>query len=211
MHLAVKGDDGAFHYAGKVGTGFSYKHESGSRTRFRKTRPKTDVKDARESAMQRGASSAVGQVAFTEWTSDNRLRHPSFTGLRDDKKPDEVVREKPMKTASKAKKQESPKVVLTSPDRIVYPRDGITKQDIAAYYDAMAEPILRALEDRPLSLEHWNQGIDKASWYQQGLERGAPSWLRLVETPTRTTKHKSVKHLVVDSRDALRWLRRCRC
>ncbi len=65
--------------------------------------------------------------------------------------------------------------------------------------------MLRALKDRPLSLEHWNQGIQKPSWYQQGVKDG-PDWLTLVETPTRTTAHKSVKHLVVDSRDSLRWL-----
>jgi bifunctional non-homologous end joining protein LigD len=208
LHLAVKGDDGAFHYAGKVGTGFSYKQRTWFKDALAKDIvPKTEVKDApriRDATWVRPR--LVGQVAFTEWTSDNRLRHPSFLGLRDDKKPDEVVREKPMKSASKAKKQESPRVVLTNPDRIVYPRDGIRKQDVADYYDAMAEPMLRALKDRPLSLEHWNQGIDKPSWYQQGLERGAPNWLTLVETPTRTTKHKSVKHLIVDSRDALRWL-----
>jgi len=207
LHLAVKGEDGAFHYAGRVGTGFSYKQ----RVWFKDTLAKdivakTEVKEApriRDATWVRPR--LVGQVAFTEWTSDNRLRHPSFHGMRDDKKPDEVVREKPMKSASKPKKELS-KVVLTNPDRILYPRDKITKQHVVDYYEAMAEPILRALEDRPLSLEHWNQGIDKASWYQQGLERGAPSWLTLVETPTRTTKHKSVKHLVVDSRDALRWL-----
>lgn len=212
LHLAVMGDDGALHYAGKVGTGFSYKQ----RVWFKETLskdivPKTDVKDAprtRDAIWVRPR--LVAQVSFTEWTSDNRLRHPSFLGLRDDKKPSEVVREKPMKSASKTRRPRAaaaaqPKVVLSSPDRVVYPRDGITKKDVADYYDAIAEPMLRALEDRPLSLEHWNQGIDKPSWYQQGISH-APEWLRIVETPTRTTKHKSVKHLVVDSRDALQWL-----
>ena len=50
-----------------------------------------------------------------------------------------------------------------------------------------------------------SSGIEKPSWYQQGVKDG-PDWLTLVETPTRTTAHKSVSHLVVDSRDALRWL-----
>ena len=205
LHLAVKGDDGALHYAGKVGTGFSYK----LRVWFKETLAKdivakTDVKDApriRDATWVKPR--LVGQVSFTEWTSDNRLRHPSFLGLRDDKKPDEVVREKPMKSRPPAKS--STRVTLTNPDRLLYPRDKITKQDVANYFDALAEPMLRALKDRPLSLEHWNTGIDKPSWFQQGLAH-APQWLRTVETPTRTTKHKTVKHLVVDSRDSLRWL-----
>ena len=168
---------------------------------------KTDVKDAPRTRDATWVKPRlVGQVAFTEWTADNRLRHPSFLGLRDDKGPEEVVREKPAKKASSPKATTDSQVILTSPDRVVYPRDGITKQDVADYYDAVAAPMMRALKDRPLSLEHWNQGIDKPSWYQQGLGKGAPKWLTLVETPTRTTEHKTVKHLVVDSRESLRWL-----
>jgi bifunctional non-homologous end joining protein LigD len=77
---------------------------------------------------------------------------------------------------------------------------------VARYYDLVAEPMMRALRDRPLSLEHWNQGIDKPSWFHQNLGREAPDWLTKAETPTRASSRKTVKHLVVDSRDALRWL-----
>jgi bifunctional non-homologous end joining protein LigD len=100
----------------------------------------------------------------------------------------------------------SSKVTFTNPDRLLYPRDGITKKDVAAYYEAVAEPMLRALKDRPLALEHWNQGIDKPAWFHQNLGKEAPEWLRAVETPTRVAKRATVKHLVVDSVDALRWL-----
>jgi bifunctional non-homologous end joining protein LigD len=137
-------------------------------------------------------------VAFTEWTSDHRLRHPAFLGLRDDKSVEDVVKEVPQ--------QESSKVTFTNPDRLLYPRDGITKKDVAAYFEAVAEPLLRALKDRPLALEHWNQGIHKPAWFHQNIGKEAPSWLRVVETPTRTTKSGVAKHLVVDSVDALRWL-----
>ncbi len=202
LHLAVKGDDGRMHYAGKVGTGFSYKMRVALKDALSKdVIPRTDVAGAPRTRDATWVKPRyVAQVSFTEWTGDNRLRHPSFLGLRDDKSPDEVVKEKPEKPGT------SSRVTLTNPDRLLYPRDGIRKKDVAAYYDAMAGPILTALRDRPLSLEHWNQGIDKPSWYQQGLGREAPKWLTLAETPTRTTAHKSVKHLVVDSRDALRWL-----
>src|SRR4029079_12477249 len=109
--------------------------------------PKTDVKGApriRDATWVKPR--LVGQVQFTEWTSDNRLRHPSFLGLRDDKAPEEVVREKasrPQASGPRPQKSES-KVVLSNPDRVLYPRDGITKQDIANYYDAVAEPMLLA-------------------------------------------------------------------
>ena len=214
LHLAARGDDGQLQYAGKVGTGFSFKQRVWFKDELSKdVVAKTDVKDAPRTRDATWVKPRlVGQVAFSEWTADNRLRHPSFRGLRDDKGPEEVVREKPAKKASShssarsSRKSTDSNVILTSPDRIVYPRDGITKQEVANYYDAMAEPMIRALKDRPLSLEHWNQGIDRPSWYQQGLGKGAPKWLTLVETPTRTTQHKTVKHLVVDSRESLRWL-----
>jgi bifunctional non-homologous end joining protein LigD len=96
-------------------------------------------------------------------------------------------------------------VLLTHPDRLLYPRDGVTKQALAEYYDTVAAPLLRALADRPLALEHWNDGIDAPSWFQQDIGREAPPWLRRVETPTRTSR-RIVRHLVADRPEALRWL-----
>jgi len=219
LHLAVMGDDGALHYAGKVGTGFSYKQRVWWKDELSKdVIPATTVKDApRERAATWVRPRHVVQVAFTEWTSDNRLRHPSFLGLREDKKVGEVVKEEPVAIEKPAKKSASKKsdnrqpstdnaVKLTHPDRILYPRDGITKQHVADYYAAVSEPIIRALRDRPLALEHWNDGIDKPSWFHQDVGRGAPPWVTSIETPTRTTAHKSVRHLVIDRPETLRWL-----
>jgi len=105
----------------------------------------------------------------------------------------------------KSAKGATPVVALTSPDRILYPRDGITKQDVADYYAAVSAAMLRTLEGRPLALEHWNQGIDKPSWFHQNIGREAEPWMTLVETPTRTSSG-SVRHLVADSPEALQWL-----
>ncbi len=198
LHLAVRDDDGSLRYAGKVGTGFSYKLRVWLKDELSKdVIPKTEVKGApRVRTATWVKPRLVGQVAFTEWTADGRLRHPSFLGLREDKTTEEVVREKPTKV----------NITLTNPDRLLYPRDKITKQDVAAYYDAVAEPMLRALRDRPLALEHWNQGIDKPSWFHQNIGKEGPEWLTTIETPTRTGSRGTVKHLVADSRDALRWL-----
>jgi bifunctional non-homologous end joining protein LigD len=210
LHLAVKGDDGALQYAGKVGTGFSAKQ----RIWFRSELAKDVVAQppAKGAPRERKATWVkprfVVQVAFTEWTGDNRLRHPSFLGIREDKSVGEVVKEVPVKASAKKKTADGqrPTVNLTNPDRLLYPRDKITKQDVADYYEAVAEPMIRALVDRPLALEHWNAGIDKESWFHQDVGRGAPDWVSSIETPTRTTKHKSVRHLVVDKPETLRWL-----
>lgn len=198
LHLAVRDDDGSLRYAGKVGTGFSYKLRVWLKNELAKdVIPRTEVKGApRIRTATWVAPRLVGQVAFTEWTADGRLRHPSFLGLREDKATEDVVREKPAKAD----------ITLTNPGRLLYPRDRITKQDVAAYYDAVAEPMLRALRDRPLALEHWNQGIDKPSWFHQNIGKEGPEWLTTIETPTRSGARGTVRHLVADSRDALRWL-----
>ena len=204
LHLGVR-DGGELRYAGKVGTGFSAKLRVWLKDELSKdVVPTPMVQDApRVRTATWVRPRLVGQVSFTEWTGDNRLRHPSFLGLRDDKAPDEVVRERPM--AAK-KKEKGPTVVLSNPDRLLYPRDGIRKEDIAAYYEAVSRPLLHALRDRPLTLEHWNQGIDKPSWFHQNIGKEGPDWLTIIETPTRVASRKTVRHLVVDSPEALRWL-----
>jgi bifunctional non-homologous end joining protein LigD len=234
LHLGVFDDQGQLRYAGKVGTGFSARLRSSLREELAKDEvPKPLVKDAPRVKIAHWVKPRlVAQVSFTEWTTDNRLRHPSFLGLREDKSVGEVVREKPSappepktkagagrrvaasprpKTATRrGAKPEAPSgpslVTLSNPDRVLYPRDKITKADVAAYYEAVAEPMLRTLRDRPLTLEHWNQGIDKPSWFHQNIGREGPDWLTIIDTPTRTVSRSTVKHLVVDSVDSLRWL-----
>ncbi|MBV8519906.1 MAG: DNA ligase D [Acidobacteria bacterium] len=195
LHLGFN-DKGVLRYAGKVGTGFSLKLRAQLREQLAKDIvAKAPVVDApRIKTATWVKPRLVAQVAFTEWTSDNRLRHPSFLGLREDKAVNDVVKE----TAQK--------VTLSHPERVLYPRDGITKQHIADYYEAVAEPMLRALADRPLALEHWNQGIDRPSWFHQNIGKEGADWLTVIETPTRTVSRQTVKHLVVDSVEALRWL-----
>jgi bifunctional non-homologous end joining protein LigD len=91
-------EDGKLSYAGKVGTGFDHHtlRDLGKRLRDleRDDPPFADVHP-----IPRGTHwvepELVGQIAFTEWTRDGRLRHPRFLGLRDDKPARDVVRERP--------------------------------------------------------------------------------------------------------------------
>ncbi|EST36942.1 hypothetical protein N566_15660 [Streptomycetaceae bacterium MP113-05] len=88
---------GRLRYAGKVGTGWDRAALASLRTRLDElSRPRSPFADP---VRERGAHWAepvlVAQVAFTEWTRDGMLRHPRFVGLRTDKDPSGVVREKP--------------------------------------------------------------------------------------------------------------------
>jgi bifunctional non-homologous end joining protein LigD len=216
--LVAVAEGGTLRFAGKVGTGFS--------ARQRAELKRVLTRDAAESPQASGAPRMrdatwveprlAAQVQFTEWTADGKLRHPSFLGLRPDKRPDECVRERPAEPpadgvapasapAPPPAAAEPVSVTLTRPDRLLYPRDHLTKQALADYYQAVAAPLLRALADRPLALEHWNDGIDAPSWFQQNIGKGAPPWARLVETPTRTSR-RVVRHVVADRPETLRWL-----
>lgn len=90
--------DGGLRYCGHVGTGFTAAMLDDLAGRLAQLERKTSPFDAElPRADSRDAhwvrAKLVGEVAFTEWTGDHRLRHPSWRGLRPDKAPDEVVRE----------------------------------------------------------------------------------------------------------------------
>src|SRR3984957_15643439 len=91
-------EDGRLRYAGKVGTGYTAARlrDLGARLRSLETSGPSFV-DARP--IPRGTHwtrpELVAQIGFAEWTNDGRLRQPRFLGLRDDKRPAEVIRERP--------------------------------------------------------------------------------------------------------------------
>ncbi|MFP2933056.1 non-homologous end-joining DNA ligase, partial [Pyxidicoccus sp. 3LG] len=106
--VGVHREDG-FHDVGKVGTGFSAKDRRTLRQLLDKDRVKAPV--AVDAEPRKGAvwvkPKHVAQVHFTEWTEDGRLRHPVFQGLRTDKRPTEVVRERPSPVARGAREREA--------------------------------------------------------------------------------------------------------
>ncbi len=92
-------EDGALRYAGKVGTGYDDETLENLRSKMgrleRKTSPFAEGEETPSRGVHWVTPRLVGQVGFTEWTDDGRLRHPRFQGLRDDKDPEDVVRERP--------------------------------------------------------------------------------------------------------------------
>jgi bifunctional non-homologous end joining protein LigD len=94
-------EKGKLVYSGRVGTGFSIKqrlelqkkldHISQSSMPFAVKPKDPGLRDAHWAKPQ-----LVAEVEFTEWTADGSIRHPSFQGLREDKKPSEILREEPV-------------------------------------------------------------------------------------------------------------------
>ncbi|MCW3798205.1 DNA ligase D [Sphingomonas sp. BN140010] len=174
LHLAVN-EGGALRYVGKVGTGFDTRmieELSATMAPMKRDEPALDV----PRAMRRGSTwiqpKLVAEIAFTEFTTDGVLRHPSFIALRSDKAAKEVVRETPA-PLKKATKQptlatyESHGLKLTSPERVVFPGDELTKGDLANYYAAVADLLLIDLANRPMTLIRCPQGRGKQCFFQK--------------------------------------------
>ena len=94
---------------------------------------------------------------------------------------------------------------VTNQDKVLYPRDGITKADIVAYYADIAEPILRVMRDRPLVCQRWPDGIDDFTWYQHRMPPRAPDYLRAVWIDNRAATKKD-RRVVIESREGLAWM-----
>ena len=140
-------DDGKLIYRGRVGTGFSVESAEALQTklnaRARKTNPFAKVPPAIARSAHWVSPELVAEIGFTEFTPDGVLRHPSFVGLREDKPAEEIILETPSAPQDAASPLHSKVGILaaeaagihfTSPDRVIYPGQGVTKGDLAAYY-----------------------------------------------------------------------------
>ena len=71
-------------------------------------------------------------------------------------------------------------VKLTSPDRMLFPQDGIRKQDVINYYERVAEIMLSHIKDRPLMLQRFPNGIGAKGFYQKNIASYFPEWIKRV-------------------------------
>ena len=94
-------------------------------------------------------------------------------------------------------------MTITHPDKVLFPSDGITKGEVAAYYAAIAEVMLPHVHGRPVTLERFPSGIGAKGFMQKNVVKGFPAWLERAEAP----KKDGVVHypLANDAR-ALQWM-----
>ena len=156
--LLLAGPEG---YAGKVGTGFDAATMEDVAARLKPLATKeAPVKVPR--AESRGAHwvrpSLRAEVDFAEVTSDGRLRHASFLGLREDV----VVAER-----DAGDRIDVAGIGISSPTRVVYPKARRTKLDVARYYEAVAPRMLPSVADRPLALVRLPEGLGGERFFQK--------------------------------------------
>ena len=168
-------EKGKLTYVGKVGTGFSGKliEELMGRMKPLETdKAPVEVPRADRKGAHFIAPELVAEIAFTEFTEDGILRHPSFVGLREDKPASQVMVETPSHLSKSETKAERPTaesfgIKISNPDRVIYPEDGLTKLDLADYYAAIEPLIMIDAANRPMTLIRCPQGRGKKCFFQK--------------------------------------------
>jgi bifunctional non-homologous end joining protein LigD len=93
--------------------------------------------------------------------------------------------------------------VITHPEKVLFPDPGITKGELAAYYEAIAPLMIPHIKGRPVTMERFPAGIGKKGFIQKDVSKGFPPWLQRVEVPK---KDGVVHHPVVMDTRSLLWL-----
>ena len=175
LHLGVR-DGRKLVYAGKVGTGFDTKmleDMSATMLALEIDKPALEIPRAAMRGSHWIKPELVAEVAFTEFTREGTLRHPSFIALRSDKRAADVVREVPEKLSAKTKAAPTLSTAatfnarITNPDRLIFPEDKLSKGDLADYYAAVEALFLVDGAKRPMTLVRCPQGRGKACFFQK--------------------------------------------
>jgi bifunctional non-homologous end joining protein LigD len=93
--------------------------------------------------------------------------------------------------------------VISHPDKVLFPDDGITKGELVAYYEAIAPVMVPHIRNRPITMERFHRGIGEQGFIQKDVSKGFPEWLRRVEVPK---KGGVVHHPIVTDTRSLVWL-----
>ena len=99
-------------------------------------------------------------------------------------------------------------IAISHPEKVLFPDDGITKADLAAYYEAVAPVMLPHIRGRPVTMERYPAGIGADSFFQKDVSRGFPAWLERVEVPKKRGK---LHHPLVGDTRSLLWLANQNC
>lgn len=93
--------------------------------------------------------------------------------------------------------------MISHPEKVLFPDDGITKGELAAYYEAIAPVMLPHLRRRPITMERFPAGIGEQGFLQKNLVKGFPDWLKRIEAPK---KGGTVHYPLASDRRSLLWL-----
>jgi bifunctional non-homologous end joining protein LigD len=228
-------EDGKLVHAGNVGTGFDeamLRSLSGQLNLLATSRSPLGDPPKMPRPVTWVRPELVCTVRFAAWTPDGKLRAPVFLGLRPDIEPSECARgngsapaAEPMlpvvsaaatppvltgraETASLS--VEGRRLKFTNLNKVFYAREGYTKRDLIQYYDGVAPLLLPYLQDRPLSLRRYPDGIEGESFFQKDARKDFPSWFRIEAIAAEEGKPPT-RFVVADNRPSLLFLANLGC
>jgi bifunctional non-homologous end joining protein LigD len=204
---------GGLRWAGNVGTGFD-EAEIKRLLGLMKPLVRKDSPFAEKPRMPRVRRSdvvwveprLVAEVAFAEWTHEGRLRAPVYLGIREDKPPSEVRREKaPLPSVLRKGRRE---LRLSNLDKPFWPEEGITKGDLIGYYRDVAEVLVPHLHGRPFTMKRYPDGWQGNHFFQKQAPSHMPAWIKHAPLPasTREGEKKVIDYALVDDELALLWM-----
>ncbi|XSC42181.1 DNA ligase D [Bradyrhizobium sp. RDT10] len=137
----------------------------------------------------------VAEVEFAGWTDGGNIRQAAFKGLRQDKPAKEIRAEKPAMTGvakpvtrsakSSAKSAGAMGVTISKPDKALWPDggdgEGVTKLDLAQYFEAVGEWMIAHLKGRPCSILRAPDGINGEKFFQRHAMQGGSDLLKLAK------------------------------
>jgi bifunctional non-homologous end joining protein LigD len=108
---------------------------------------------------------------------------------------------------------EAKTVKLSSPDRVLYPDDGITKGDLFTYYEQVAATLVPHLRDRPFTMKRYPHGIDGEVFFQKQAPKHLPDWIptRQFRTWPREGGSRLVDFALVNSAEAVLFMVQNNC
>ncbi len=222
-------DAGVLVHTGNAGTGFT---EQTGRELYdkmlplvRKTPPANVVVSAAASITWLQPS-LVAQVKYTGITTGGKFRHPVFLGLREDKKPADVLQNNPIKPMKNNKpsttqllspheadqdiKANGKTVHVTHVNKVYWPNEGWTKGDVITYYNDMAPYILPYLKNRPQSLHRTPNGIKDKGFFHKDAGDNAPDWITAIELFSESA-NKDINYIVCNNKATLLYLANLGC
>lgn len=222
--LAVKSDEG-LRYAGHTGSGFNDKmlkevyeklqpiiqQQSPFYEKVKTNMPVTWVKPK-----------YVGEVKFSEWTEEGKMRHPIFLRMREDKTLKDIIMQKTKHTSTGKKDKKAPeenniemifgknKVNITNRNKLYWPDEGITKGMMINYYQSIADYILPYLKDRPESLKRNPNGIKDKGFFHKDAGDEGPDWIKSFKIFSEST-NKNIDYIICNDKATLAYLNNLGC
>ncbi|GAB2771331.1 DNA ligase D [Salinimicrobium soli] len=210
-------------YIGNCGTGFSAADRKDLHKQFQPLiteevpfKKKPNLKGRKATWLE---PELICEVNFSEWTKSGTMRHPSFKGLRIDKIPSEIEKEKVAKVPKQKpafKKSgdfleiDGIQVPVSNLEKVYWPESGYTKFDLIQYYLEIADYILPFLKDRPENLHRHPNGIAEEGFYQKDTAGIFPHWLDTVKIFSKHNK-KELEYILCQKEASLIYLANLGC